>query len=100
MSNSLITLFLRAKVGVSQFDEIGRLGENIQEIWYLQRMLKIADLMKIDSSNFEDLAAERLQSVLEGIPFVRLGKPLAEPSSGSSAPDITLPIEVRDNPGR
>src|SRR6185312_6838849 len=58
-------------------------------------MLKIAELMKIDSSNFEDLAAERLQSVLEGIPFVRLGKPLAEPTSGSSAPDITLPIEVR-----
>ena len=58
-------------------------------------MLKLTDLMKIDSSNFADLAAERLQSVLEGIPFVRLGKPLAEPSSGSSAPDLTLPIEVR-----
>lgn len=58
-------------------------------------MLKVPDLMKTDSSNLEHIAAERLQTVLGGVPFLRLGKPLAERSLGSSVPDLTLPVEVR-----
>ncbi len=51
--------------------------------------------MKSDPSNLEDLAGERLQEVLGGVPFLRPGKPSTQRVSGSRAPDFTLPIEVR-----
>src|SRR6266436_1114020 len=58
-------------------------------------MLKMADLLKLGPSNFQDLAAERLQTVLGGVPFLRPGKPSKEQSTGSGVADFTLPIEVR-----
>ena len=58
-------------------------------------MLKSANSLKSDSSNLEHLAAERLQAVLGGVPFLRPGKPSTQQFSGSQAPDFTLPIEVR-----
>jgi len=58
-------------------------------------MLKMPNSLKSGSSNLEDLAAERLQTVLGGIPFLRPGEPSKEQSSGSCIADFTLPIEVR-----
>jgi Transcriptional regulator, AbiEi antitoxin, Type IV TA system len=71
------------------------LGESGQEKCYFQRMLKSSNLVKPDSSNLDQLAAERLQTILGGVPFLRPGKPLMQQSSGSSVPDLTLPVEVR-----
>jgi hypothetical protein len=51
--------------------------------------------VKVDPSDLEQLAAERLGTALEGVPFLRPGKPSTQQSSNSSAPDLTLPIEVR-----
>src|SRR5882762_5953401 len=58
-------------------------------------MLKLSNLVKNDSSNLEQLAAERLQTILGGVPFLRPGKPLTQQPSSSRVPDLTLPIEVR-----
>ncbi len=51
--------------------------------------------MKLTSSSLVDLAGERLQKVLGGVPFLRPGKPSTQASSSAHVPDLTLPIEVR-----
>lgn len=61
-------------------------------------MLKAANSLKSDSSNLEHLAAQHLQAVLGGVPFLRPGKPSLEHPSGARVADFILPIEVRGQP--
>jgi hypothetical protein len=58
-------------------------------------MLKMANKVKFDLSDLEQVAAERLQIALDGIPFLRPGKPYTQQIAGSSEADFTLPIDVR-----
>jgi hypothetical protein len=74
------------------------LGEINHPRWYLQRMLKLSNIVKSDPSTLEHHAAECLKTVLGEIPFLRPGTAAIQQSSSSSAPDLTLPIEVRGQP--
>ncbi len=58
-------------------------------------MLKSPNLVKFYPASVEQLAAERLQAALGGIPFLQPGEPLLEQSLGSRVADLTLPVEVR-----
>jgi hypothetical protein len=56
-------------------------------------MLKSGKSVKSEMLAVEDLAADRLQTVLRGIPFLRLGEPSRQTSTSQA--DLTLPIEAR-----